>query len=94
MRTITTKSGFTCMVDEGRIDDMRFFDALVDMEAPESTPFDKLRATKNVMTILLGEEQKQALYKHIEEEHGTAKTAVVASELQDIIAGLSDSKKK
>ncbi len=94
MKTITTESGFKCKVNEDQLDDMRLFDALIDMDAPTATPFQKLHAVKEVILLLLGEEQREKLYQHLEEKHGKAKTALVAMEIKDILSHLNDDKKK
>ena len=91
---IKTSSGFICDVSTENLDDMRLLDALIDMETPGISDFYKVKATKDVILALLGEEQKELLYQHIEKTHGKAKAGVVAQELQEIIQGLGEDKKK
>ena len=90
--TITTESGFKCKIDEDSLNDMRIFDAVVDLE--EGDTLLQLKASKTLLTLLLGEDQKEALYKHLEEKEGKAKIDSVGKELSDIFNKLKERKKK
>lgn len=54
-------NGFEFVIDENKIDDMRF---LEDLAAMEENPL----VIPRVMEKMLGKEQKEALYKHLEKD--------------------------
>ena len=54
-------NGFNYSVDENKMDDMRFVDMLASLE-------DKPVNIGKVAEFLLGKEQKEKLYKHIEKD--------------------------
>lgn len=57
----TLENGFEFSIDENRIDDMRFLENLAAMdENPLLMP--------KVIETMLGKEQKEALYKHLEKD--------------------------
>lgn len=89
---IITESGFKCKVDEDALNDMRIFDAVIDLE--EGDTMLQLKASKTLLTMLLGEDQKEALYKHLEKLEGRPKIESVGKELSDIFMKLKDRKKK
>ncbi|MBR3124620.1 MAG: hypothetical protein IKF42_04215 [Mogibacterium sp.] len=90
---IVTSSGFKCKLEPARMDDMRIFDNIVVIES-DTSDFEKLKASVQLFETLLGKKQKDALYKHLEKTEGQARTASFRRELNDILAGLSKSKKK
>lgn len=57
----TLDNGFEFAIDENRIDDMRF---LEDLAAMDENPL----LMPKVIERMLGKEQKEALYKHLEKE--------------------------
>ena len=54
-------SGFEFVIDENKIDDMRF---LEDLAAIDENPL----VMPRVIEKMLGKEQKEALYKHLEKD--------------------------
>lgn len=66
----TTSTGFAYEYDEQRLDDMRFVDVLAVVVDPEAPKFDKIAGASKLLTMLLGEEMKKALYEHIGAAHG------------------------
>lgn len=64
MKTGELANGFKYEIDETKFDDMRFLDALA--EADDGDPL----AASRVCTMLLGKDQKKALYKMLQEEDG------------------------
>lgn len=70
MRNGTTSTGFEWEFDEAHADDMRFVD-LISAVTDENTPdFEKLSGASKLVELLLGKEQKKALYNHIGAQHG------------------------
>ncbi|MBQ1575191.1 MAG: hypothetical protein IIZ78_29010 [Clostridiales bacterium] len=65
-----TQSGFNVTVDEKRMEDIRFFELI--SEADEN-PF----ALPKLVTYVLGAEQKEKLYKHLEKDGVVAVTDVI-----------------
>ena len=88
MRRGTTSTGFEYEYDETRLDDMRFVDVLavvVDKEAPE---FDKILGVSRLLTMLLGEATKKALYEHIGKDYdGRVPRAALEKALEEIMGG-------
>lgn len=68
MRRGTLSNGFQFELDERRID-MRFVDELSSVLGPNVADQDALLKYPRLVTILLGEEQKQALYDRIAAQH-------------------------
>ena len=64
MKTGELANGFKYEIDETKFDDMRFLDALA--EADDGDPL----AASRVCTMLLGKDQKKALYQKLQEEDG------------------------
>jgi len=79
MKQIKTASGFECEIDETCLDDMELFDAIAEMQGGNAL------AMKTVMTKILGESNKAALYAHLRNEKGRVPTAQAANELTEII---------
>jgi len=93
IREVTTASGFTCKVDESKMDDMRLFENIVMIQEDGDT-YKKLKASLEIMTELLGEEQKEKLYQHLEKTEGKASVMSFRRELTDIFSRISEGKKK
>ncbi len=87
MKNGKTSTGFEFEFDPAALDDMRFVDVLgtvMDDGAPE---FDRLRATSKCIDMLIGHEQKAALYEHIGTTHGgRVPYMALVGELQDIMS--------
>ena len=66
----TTSTGFAYEYDEQRLDDMRFVDILAVVVDPNAPKFDKIAGASKLLTMLLGEDMKKALYEHIGAFHG------------------------
>ena len=58
-----TSTGFEFEIDEQKLDDMEFMDALAEVDE------NPLKFSK-VMKMMLGEEQRQRLYDHLRNEDG------------------------
>lgn len=65
----TTSGGFEYEYDEARLDDMRFVDVLAVVLDPEASLFEKTSGASRLVSMLLGEDMKRALYEHIGKAH-------------------------
>lgn len=94
MRTGTTRSGFRYEFDEARADDARFVDLIVTATDKGKAEFEKLSATVKIIEMLLGKEQKEALYEHIGRNHdGRVPFADLEKALVEIMQGGGDAVK-
>lgn len=64
-----TSGGFAFEFDENRLDDMRFVDVLAVVSDPETSLLDRYSGASKLLEMLLGKEQKKALYEHIGKAH-------------------------
>lgn len=92
IRKVTTKTGFECTVDEDTLDDFELLEALVAMDSTEDG-MKMIAGFEDTMILLLGEDQKVQLFKHIKSEHGRVRISALKDELLAIFTGLSDAKK-
>ena len=83
---IETPSGFTCEIDEERLDDFRFLELLRETEKNAT-------AYSDLVTFLLGED-KERLMAHLALETGRVPVAAVRDEVTAIMQELSNAKKK
>lgn len=74
----TTKSGFGFEVDANKLDDMRILDMVVEISEGNILQLSPL-AKK-----ILGEEQKEKLYQHLEKTEGKVSVERVSDELTEI----------
>ena len=79
-----TKSGFVFEIDEEAKDDMELLEGLIQIDQGD------LRSIPNVLVMLLGEEQKKALYDHCRGEDGVVPLDRVAEEMKDIFEAFSE----
>lgn len=64
-----TESGFAFEIDESKLDDMRLIDLIAEMMDDNVPEFKKVVAMPRLLTFILGEEQKAALYAKIAAEN-------------------------
>lgn len=84
----TTSTGFSYSFEEERLDDMRFVDVLAVVVDPEAPQFDKISGVSRLLTMLLGEDMKKALYEHIGARHGgRVPRAELEAALEEIMSG-------
>lgn len=84
----TTSTGFQYEYDETRLDDMRFVDVLAIVVDPEAPQFEKIAGASRLLTMLLGEDMKKALYAHIGKNHdGRVPRADLEAALEEIMQG-------
>lgn len=81
-----TSTGFMFTVADDVSDDMELLDALIDLDD------DKPAGLKNAMDIVLGQEQKKALYDHCR-VNGRAKASRVMDEFKEILDALPQTAK-
>lgn len=94
MKTGTTSSGFSYQFDEARADDMRLVDLIATTMDEDSGEFERLSASSKVIELLLGKEQKAALFAHIGQAHdGRVPFAVLEKTLAEIMQGGGDTLK-
>lgn len=87
-KTGVTASGFSYAFDAAALDDMLLVDELAVLVDPESEGFAKLTSISRILTMLLGAEQKKALYAHIASGNdGRVPMAVMEEVLNEIIEG-------
>ena len=65
MKTGTTSTGFAFNFDERNADDMRMIELIAISDNETASEFQKLAASSKILEMLLGKEQKAALYEHI-----------------------------
>lgn len=78
-----TSTGFEFTVDSNALNDMRMIDAIAD------TVGDNPIAFSNVCRLLLGEQQKKALYDHLE-ENGRVPVDKVGLAIKEIFELIGD----
>lgn len=95
MRTGTTSTGFHFEFDETRADDIRLVELIATTVSEDTGEFDKLVASSKILEMLLGKEQKQALYAHIGKnyEGGRVPYLDLSLALQEIMHADGDSLK-
>lgn len=79
-----TKSGFEFELDEDVRDDMELLEALTKLDKGDMTYM------SDVITGLLGEEQKKALYEHCRSPKGRVRASRVMEELKAIFEVLNE----
>lgn len=93
MRKGILSNGFAYEFDETVADDMEFLDVLAAVMADESSNQERLIAASKLGDMLLGKEQKKALYDHIKAEHGgRVPVAVFQGLLGELMSGSGDLK--
>ena len=81
-----TKSGFAYSIPEKRLRNMDMMEALRAINKG-----DRL-ASVDVLTLLLGEEQKKALYDHVRDADGIVPEEAVSAELDEMLQGSQEAK--
>jgi hypothetical protein len=76
-----TQSGFSFPIDPARLNDMRFIEALSEREDMDDVA--AVMFLPKLIKMVLGEEQKNKLYHHVEKD-GIVDPAKVSSELEEI----------
>ena len=93
MKEGKTKSGFAYRFDEKAANDMLFFETLSEIEGEGTRPLRKIAAIGKAAEMLLGKEQKAALYAHISAQNeGRVPPGVLEAELGEIMGGSPETK--
>ena len=92
MRDGNTSTGFHYSFDEQNLDDMRFVDVLTVVVDENSSLLDKLAGTSKLLEMLLGKEQKSALYEHIGK--GRVPREALEKALEEIMNGAGEEAEK
>ncbi len=78
MKTVKLDNGFEVKVEPEQLNDMYFVEELARLET------DALALPK-VVTMLFGEDQKKALYKHLEDESGRVRLEAVTDAITEVM---------
>lgn len=73
----TTKSGFEYKIEDANLDNMELVDAIAEADG---NPI----AVSKIVLLLLGAEQRKALYDHLRAENGTVPVGAVKDAILDI----------
>lgn len=76
--TITTDSGFECVIEDEALKDAEMFEDLVALQQGD------VPALMSLFRRLLGEEQKKALYEHCRNSRGRVLYTTLAAEMMSI----------
>ena len=80
-KKIETKSGFKCTVDDAVLDDMRVVEMIASLDAnPLILP--------TLINRVIGEENKEKLYKHLETKEGRVPVEAMEVEMAEIVEAL------
>ena len=94
MRSGITSTGFSYKFNEQNADDMRFVDLIAATVSEDTELFEKISAASQIVELLLGKEQKTALYKHIGQSFGgRVPYAELEKAIAEIMSGSADTKK-
>lgn len=88
-----TSSGFRYKITEN-LYDMRLVDALVTMQDPSLEESERSIACMKALRLLLGNDQKEALFAHIKKRYGWVPPKATINEMMEIIANFEENKKK
>lgn len=85
MTKVKTSSGFECEIDEKNLDDMRLLDLVAEVSNGNTTKLTE------IMDKVLGD-QKEKLYKYIEDEHGRVPVEKASNEITEIFQKINTGK--
>lgn len=88
MLTGVTSSGFEYEITDDRLNNMELIDALTEFDDTENKG-DKAIVISRVCRLMLGKEQKKALYDHLREPEGNVPIEKVLGEVMSIISNES-----
>ena len=86
MKTVKLTNGFEVKVEPDELNDMYFVEALAEIET------DVLVLPKG-MKMMLGEEQKKALYKSLEDENGRVPIEAITDAITEIMTKAGEESK-
>lgn len=79
IRQIKTSTGFECEIDDTKLDDMELFEDIVELENGNALVLPR------VMTRVLGNDVKKALYEHLRGDDGRVPTQKATEALTEIM---------
>lgn len=82
---VVASSGFKYLIDLSKLNDMRFLDVLAEAQASQ-VEFPK------VVRFMLGEEQRNELYKYLEERQGSVPVEVVIKDFYELMEKVKELK--
>lgn len=82
---VVASSGFKYLIDLSKLNDMRFLDVLAEAQASQ-VEFPK------VVRFMLGEEQRNELYKYLEESQGSVPVEVVIKDFYELMEKVKELK--
>lgn len=88
MKKGTTESGFNYQIEESNLDNMELIDMLAEVDGGN------VSALPKATTMLLGKEQKEALYNHLRTDKGNVPVEAFTRELFEIIQSVGETGKK
>lgn len=86
MVSVKLQNGFEAKVEPEQLNDMYFVEALAQLETD-------ILSLPKVCTMLLGDEQKAALYKSLEDENGRVPLETVNDAIAEIMTKAGDKTK-
>jgi hypothetical protein len=90
MVKVTTKSGFTCDVNENSLRDWRFIHALRDMNQEDALI--KMQGVYNMILLVLGEDGEKSLSEHVKDDSGFIDSLKMAAEVNEIVTILKETR--
>lgn len=81
VKKVTTESGYTVSVEEEKLDDMRFVDALAELQ-------ENGLALPRVMNMVFTEEDKKRLYDHVATDDGRVPIEKATAEFCEVLREL------
>ena len=88
-----TSSGFVFTVDRERVtNDYRFTLAIAKSNSKDMMK--QIEADAEIVSLLLGEEQTQRLFEHVQEKDGMIPRDKVTAEVMEIMKSLGEEEKK
>lgn len=83
-----TSTGFEFDIDDRAVRDVRFLDMAAAVYDESATPMDKVRGFHALVSLLLSDEQKDALYAHVSAQNdGYVPIDALERELTEIVSG-------
>lgn len=86
MKTVKLTNGFEVKVEPDELNDMYFVEALAEIESD-------VLALPKVMKMMLGDEQKKALYKSLEDENGRVPIEAITDAITEIMTKAGEESK-
>lgn len=84
---VTTSSGFSCVLDLIRLDNMELFEEIAKFQKSSN-----IVSLSNALGMILGEEVKKVLYEHLRTEDGRVPIEDLGRELTEILKAANQGK--